>query len=269
MALGSTTARTATIVDDDEAPVITSNGGGSAANISVAENSSTVTTVAATDADGDSLVYTIVAGGDGGQISLDPATHQLSFKTAPDFENPTDANHDNIYDVTVQVSDGSNTDTQVLHVSVTDVNGVTITGTNKKDKVDATNSVGSQSKPTGEEDVISGKAKNDKLSGLGGNDVLIGGNGADKLRGDDGADAFRFDVKLNQPADKVLDFDSAEGDFIQLDSFIFGKLSSGVLSDAQFDKFFDYSKGKLSYQGDHFATFSGKPVLDADDFIVI
>ena len=37
-------------------------------------------------------------------------------------ENPQDAGGNNVYDVTVQVSDGTNTDSQAIAVTVTDVN---------------------------------------------------------------------------------------------------------------------------------------------------
>src|SRR5947207_1610851 len=43
---------------------------------------------------------------DAGKFTVDAATGALSFVTAPDFELPTDAGGNNIYDVTVQVSDG-------------------------------------------------------------------------------------------------------------------------------------------------------------------
>jgi len=42
-------------------------------------------------------------------------------RTDVDYENPTDANTDNVYEVTVQVSDGENTVTQDISVTVTDV----------------------------------------------------------------------------------------------------------------------------------------------------
>jgi hypothetical protein len=45
---------------------------------------------------------------------------ELSFITAPDFEIPLDAGGDNIYEVTVQVSDGALLDTQALTVTITD-----------------------------------------------------------------------------------------------------------------------------------------------------
>ena len=46
----------------------------------------------------------------------------LSFKSAPDFEAPTDGDHNNQYEVTVQASDGSLTDSQAITVTVSDVN---------------------------------------------------------------------------------------------------------------------------------------------------
>ncbi len=290
MALGSTTVKTATIVNDDSAlviidndhaPVITSNGGGAAANVSVAENTTAVTTVAATDADGDALTYAIKAGGDGALFKLDPTTHALSFKAAPDFEAPADAGANNIYDVTVQASDGANVDTQLLHVSVTNVAGVTIHGSKKNDKIDATHAPAGQPLPTNEEDTISGGRKNDDISGLGGNDTLSGGRskfkegkpkGVNKLTGDDGADNFLFGSKLQRSKTKVMDFDSAEGDKVLLAKSIFDdyRFKDGDISENDFQKLFDYTKhGTLKYDGEKVAKFVGAPDLHADDFMLV
>ena len=46
-------------------------------------------------------------------------TGVLAFLIAPDFENPSDLNRDNNYEVVVQVSDGTLTDTQAITVAVT------------------------------------------------------------------------------------------------------------------------------------------------------
>jgi Ca2+-binding RTX toxin-like protein len=107
---------------DGFAPVITSDGGGATAAISIAENGAFVTTVAATDSDSPTLSYAIVGGADAALFQIDPTTGALVFVSAPDFENPTDQNHDNIYNVIVQASDGSNTDTQSLTVTVGNLN---------------------------------------------------------------------------------------------------------------------------------------------------
>ncbi|KKW93655.1 calcium-binding protein [Sphingobium chungbukense] len=109
-------------VSDGAAPVITSNGGGASAAISVNENAPAVTTVTATDADGPSIGYAIVGGADAALFTIDAATGALTFKTAPDYETPTDANRDNVYDVIVQASDGTNTDQQTLAVTVVNLN---------------------------------------------------------------------------------------------------------------------------------------------------
>jgi hypothetical protein len=94
-----------TIAAVNDAPVITSNGGGASASISVAENSTAVTTIIATDADpGSTLSYTIVGGADASKFVINGGA--LAFTSAPNFESPTDAGGNNIYDVTVQVSDG-------------------------------------------------------------------------------------------------------------------------------------------------------------------
>ncbi|MBI5927618.1 MAG: cadherin domain-containing protein, partial [Aquabacterium sp.] len=114
-------AVTVTAVNDNN-PVITSDGGGASAAVNVAENSTAVTTVTATDADaGSTLTYSIIGGADAAKFSVNSSTGALTFVSAPDFENPTDAGADNVYDVTVQVSDGANTDSQAIAVTVTDV----------------------------------------------------------------------------------------------------------------------------------------------------
>ncbi len=101
------------------APVITSNGGGATASVSVAENTPAVTTVTSSDIDGGTAVYSISGGTDAAKFSINSSTGVLSFVAAPDYETPTDAGADNVYDVTVQVSDGNGgTDTQAIAVTV-------------------------------------------------------------------------------------------------------------------------------------------------------
>ncbi len=114
----------------NDAPTITSNGGGATAAISVAETTTAVTTVTSADVDGGAPVYSIVAGADAAKFSINASTGVLSFITAPDFEVPTDAGGNNVYDVTVQVSDGNGgVDTQALAVTVTDVSGTLVVTT--------------------------------------------------------------------------------------------------------------------------------------------
>jgi predicted hotdog family 3-hydroxylacyl-ACP dehydratase len=110
-------------VAPNHAPVIASNGGGGTAAVNVAENSTAVTTVIASDADPlASLSYTIAGGADAALFSINATTGVLSFVSAPNAESPQDAGGNNVYDVTVQVSDGAATDSQAIAVTVTDVN---------------------------------------------------------------------------------------------------------------------------------------------------
>ena len=73
------------------------------------------------DSEGDGLQYFIVGGKARELYKINRHTGKLSFIEAPDFENPSDRNRDNIYDVVVRVVDsqGSYTD-QSLWVEVTD-----------------------------------------------------------------------------------------------------------------------------------------------------
>ncbi|WP_208109926.1 DUF5801 repeats-in-toxin domain-containing protein [Dongia mobilis] len=108
------------------APVITSDGGGATAAINVVEGTKAVTDVNASDADTaqSGLSYSIIGGADAALFDIDSVTGQLSFKNAPDYENPQDAGADNNYNVTVKVTDGGQSDTQAITVTVTDKNDV-------------------------------------------------------------------------------------------------------------------------------------------------
>ena len=100
--------------------------------MNVAENTTAVTTVAATDADlpAQTLTYSISGGADAAKFSINSSTGVLTFVSAPDFESPTDAGGNNVYDVTVQVSDGfGGTDSQDIAVTVTNVNEVLVVST--------------------------------------------------------------------------------------------------------------------------------------------
>ncbi|MBX3325246.1 MAG: DUF4347 domain-containing protein, partial [Nitrospira sp.] len=105
------------------APTITSNGGGVTASVSVAENTAAVTTVAATDANGQTLTYSISGGADASKFTINSSTGALSFVSAPNYESPTDSGGNNIYDVIVTVADGvGGADSQSIAVTVTNTN---------------------------------------------------------------------------------------------------------------------------------------------------
>ncbi|MDB5334930.1 MAG: hypothetical protein JWN70_549 [Planctomycetaceae bacterium] len=119
------------------APVFTSS-----ATFTVAENTTAVGTTVATDADipVQTVHYSITGGVDQAQFSIS-ATGVLVFVTAPNFEVPTDAGTNNVYNVQVTANDGNGGLTvQQIAVTVTDVDdaprltlgGNTITWTNRQ-----------------------------------------------------------------------------------------------------------------------------------------
>lgn len=108
-------------VQEGKPPVITSNGGKATAAITVPENQQAVTTVTASDADGDTVTYRLATGADDGLFQINTNSGKLAFIKAPDYENPSDANQDNIYILTVIATDGVFETTQLLFVTVTDV----------------------------------------------------------------------------------------------------------------------------------------------------
>jgi|GEM_PF-1978703 len=103
----------------DNVPLISSNG-----NVPVPENTSAVITLAATDADlpAQPLTYSIPGGADSALFAVNSSSGELTFTAAPDFEAPKDAGADNIYNLTVQVSDGTFSTVQDVAVTVTAVN---------------------------------------------------------------------------------------------------------------------------------------------------
>ncbi|MCZ8129315.1 MAG: Ig-like domain-containing protein [Microcystis sp. LE19-114.1B] len=101
--------------ESNQSPTITS---GNAVNF--AENSTgTVYATVASDPENDGLTYSLT-GTDASLFNIGN-TGLVTFKTPPNFESPTDSNGDNIYDITVNVSDGSSTATKALAITVTDV----------------------------------------------------------------------------------------------------------------------------------------------------
>ena len=72
----------------------------SAAKVDVPENTIAVTTVQASDA-AQTVTYAITGGADRNKFSIVETSGALTFKTAPDFESPTDADTNNRYVVQV------------------------------------------------------------------------------------------------------------------------------------------------------------------------
>jgi hypothetical protein len=99
-----------TDVAENTGPVIS----GLASSVSVAENQTAVVTISASDANGDTLTYSL-SGTDASSFSIN-SSGVIAFNSAPDYETKTS------YSITVQVSDGSISPSQALTVNVTNVN---------------------------------------------------------------------------------------------------------------------------------------------------
>ena len=102
--------------ENDNIPVFTSP-----ATANAQENQTVAYEAAATDADGDTLVYSL-SGTDAALFTIDANTGEVSFIEAPDFEAPGDDGGDNVYDIIVTASDGTNSTDHNVAITVTDVN---------------------------------------------------------------------------------------------------------------------------------------------------
>jgi len=112
------TTGTNSVVSYNQAPSITSGG-----SASFAENSAgTAYTATGTDPNSDPLTYTL-GGVDAARFNINTISGAVTFKAAPNFEAPTDAGANNVYDITVTAFDGSlSSAAQPVAITVTNVN---------------------------------------------------------------------------------------------------------------------------------------------------
>ena len=103
---------------NDNVPVITSLD-----TFTIPENVAELTTLSATDADGDALTFTL-SGTDASSFTLNSTTGAFAFAAAPDFETKKS------YAATLNVSDGSFSVSQDLTFSITNVEEVPVFTTN-------------------------------------------------------------------------------------------------------------------------------------------
>ena len=115
-AIGCSDGETATTSPPaaNQAPVFTSADSAQASDGA----SGAVYTAMATDADGDSITFSISGGDDQGAFAIDAASGALSFATAPDVSAPADADGDNVYLVELTASDGVDDATLALQITV-------------------------------------------------------------------------------------------------------------------------------------------------------
>jgi len=101
------------VIPPNQAPQFTS-----ASSVSLVENAALSYQATASDANGDTLTYAIAGGPDAARFSI-TGGGLLNFLVTPDADNPADADSNNIYEVTVSVSDGRTTASLPLTVTVT------------------------------------------------------------------------------------------------------------------------------------------------------
>ena len=74
--------------------------------INVLENQTLAFTLQASDPDGDNISFEITGGADQSVFTINNSD-QVLFLSPPDFENPSDADIDNSYGVSIRAFDGS------------------------------------------------------------------------------------------------------------------------------------------------------------------
>ena len=108
---------TITVTEVDEGPEVSGPS-----SFSINENESLPNAVYdATDPEGLNVARWSVGGRDGGDFFITQGG-TLYFRSPPDYERPADSNRDNVYEVTIQPSDGRNNGAYPVTVTVTDVN---------------------------------------------------------------------------------------------------------------------------------------------------
>ena len=115
-----TLTTTITDVGDETAPnIIGPSGaaGDATSSISIREHTENIFTFTANE----SITWSISGGDDQNLFNIDSSTGVLSFKSAPNYESPSDSDSNNIYLVTVKATDSSgNSSEQILATTITD-----------------------------------------------------------------------------------------------------------------------------------------------------
>jgi len=107
----STANVTVTIEAVNDAPVLSSTG-----SFSVVEGGNSIVSIAASDVENDSLTFTLT-GTDAASFAIS-ASGELSFVINTSFASPADVGTNNVYDITIAVSDGVLTTTKDFSITV-------------------------------------------------------------------------------------------------------------------------------------------------------
>ncbi len=153
---------------NDVVPTITSGATGSEAENAAIAN--VVYQAAATDPDTIGTISFSLSGDDAALFDIDSVTGEVRFKASPDYEEPADLDHDNVYGLVVHANDGIHDTAKAINISVSNVLGITLTGGANDDVLPGTH----------EDDTLIGLAGNDTLQGFAAADFLDGGAGRDR-----------------------------------------------------------------------------------------
>ena len=191
---------TVTVTSENEAtPVVTG-----IQSLSFNENTTTTTrlyTYRATDADRDTTTMWSVEGDDRGDFAIDEGV--LTFSSPPDHEQPTDRDTDNVYEITIVASDGTNRGTLDVTITIRNLNeGPVITGmtsyTIQEFHQDLTDRTYTAADPEGDD------VTRWSLTGVDGGDFTI--TDTSEQTGRPTADlAFRYPPDVDRPADSDRD----------------------------------------------------------------
>lgn len=197
-----------------------------------------------TDANGDTLSITAVSNASGGTVSFNNGN--VLFTPNEDFTGAAS------FDYTI--SDGQESATTTVTVTVASVAGINRPGTNGRDTI-----IGGLGRDTlsggNGDDLINGGSGSDILNGNNGNDMLIGGTGNDTVTGGNGNDVFV--LAAGAGTDTMTDF--------KIGTDVIGL--SGGLSFAQLSR----SGNTISIGSEVLATLTGvnTATLTQSDFIAV
>ena len=166
--------------------------------------------VAITSVSGDTDFFTLVNAPALNEFAAGVFNFSLEF-SAPDFENPLDANGDNVYEYTITFADDfGHIRSKTFQYTITDASPETLSGTDDADTLIGNADIES----------ILGFAGKDILNGMGNDDTLTGGLSKDWQTGGTGTDIFDFNLKTETVRganrDVIMDFNRVELDQIDL-----------------------------------------------------
>ena len=109
-------AKTSTVLEENQSPVFTSPN-----NFSINENNDSIGTVTADDDLTEALIFSIISGDDASLFTLNNNSGELTFNNTPDYETPSDSDLDNVYQLTLKISDGEKSTQQAMEITVLDI----------------------------------------------------------------------------------------------------------------------------------------------------